>query len=99
MKKKWTERDVKESPATSVTLRNFYFTIIYDNKMYYLYDKINKAVDTSRRFSSVSFITSSCNASKFLRLPSTLHVFVVEKIARYLICYSSSSSALILRSS
>jgi len=28
--------------------------------MYYLYDKINKAVDASRRFSSVSFTTSSC---------------------------------------
>jgi len=59
--------------------------------MYYLYDKINKAVDTSRRFSSVSFITSSCNASKFLRLLSTLRLSSVEKIARNLICYSSSS--------
>lgn len=47
--------------------------------MYYLYDKINKAVDTSRRFSSVSFITSSCNAPIFLRLPSTLRVFVVGR--------------------
>lgn len=78
-KKKRTGRDANESPAASVTLRNFYFTIIYDNKMYYLYDKINKAVDTSRRFSSVSFITSSCNAPKFLRLPSTLRVFVVGR--------------------
>lgn len=27
-----------------------YFTIVYDNKMYYLYDKINKAVDASPLF-------------------------------------------------
>lgn len=50
-------------------IMKFYFIIMYDNKMYYLYGKINKAVDVSSPFSSIPFTIFTCvNSLKATRL-------------------------------
>lgn len=74
-------------------IMKFYFTItVYDNKMYYLYGKINKAVDASLFFVRISlelvcmYVCHVC-FSAYVRIlkatPSTSVVscIIIEKIA------------------
>lgn len=75
LKRTWNNKN--EGNANKIVTNNidyitkFYYTIIYDNKMYYLYGKINKAVDAHHTplFVRISYNLLVC-ISKISRLLS-----------------------------